>query len=170
MRGASFHRAALFLATSAVLIAAAVLLGEGAERAEPNALPLPRSLPALAPPARRALASARREEARLRAAAPRFLMAFLRYEVGEARPGVRAQLRAFAAPAFARQLLARPPRATGRALPGPVQLRRIDVFFLTASARRALLSGVARRPSGPEEFSFLFARQGTRWLAIGPGQ
>jgi hypothetical protein len=166
----SSRRTGLFLAVSALLIAFAVLLGRapqppGSPRAQPPSSPVVSPTPAFA-----LLDAARREEVRLRAAGRRFVSSFLRFEVGDLSPQVIASLRASAIPAFMRQLEAAPARRLGRQRPTSARLERLDVSFLTGSARRALLSGVARRPDGPEEFSFLFALRSGRWRALGAAE
>ena len=157
-------RMGLFLGASALLIVFAVLLGGAGHSGSAPTPPPPRPSVVASASAIDLLDAARREEARIRAAAARFLSAFLRYEVGDLTPSVAASLRALATPAFARQLVRRPPRQTGRPR-GRARIERLDVSFV--SARRALLSGVARRAEGPEEFSFLFTLHRGRWLAAG---
>lgn len=169
MRAAPPWAVALFVLATVGLIAAALLLGRAADGDWSAPVPAPRasSLPASMPPA---LARVRREEAKLRAVAVRFLTAYLRYEVGESAPAIELGLRRSSSGAFARGLLAMPPRPAGGSFPEPAELGVLDVVFLDASLRRAMLSGVAHRASGPEQFSFLLARRAPGWLVVGVGQ
>lgn len=171
MSRAAPARIGLFLLVCAALVAVAVGLSPGGPPHPPpgpsthGAEPL-----ALAPaPATRLLGAARRQEARLAGAGRRFVVAFLRYEVGDLSGAVRAALRASATPHFARELLASP-RPSDSASHSPARIERIDLSFLAASGRRALLTGVAQRPDGPEEFAFAFERRGGRWLATGAAE
>jgi hypothetical protein len=52
----------------------------------------------------------------------------------------------------------------------PAKIETIRVEFVARSRGLALVFGRARRADGPEEFSFLFARNGGRWLARAPGE
>ena len=162
-------RTGLFLLVSALLISCAVAFSRASV---PRGEPAPVA-PARAPRPQQAVAllyAVRREEARLGAAGRRFVSAFLRFEVGDLSSQVRASLRASATSGFARELEAAPPRPVGRRSPATARIERLDISFLSGSAGRALLSGVARRPDGPEEFSFLFARRGHRWQAVGAAE
>jgi hypothetical protein len=81
-------------------------------------------------------------------------------------------MRATATPRFARELLDHPPHITsaaGRALP-LASLSRLSIAFLSRAPNRALVSGTAARPAGPEEFAFLFEQQRDRWRAFGPAE
>lgn len=168
MKGVSRPRPGLFLAAVAVLIAVAVLL---ARAPHPRGVPPARATPSPAlAPSFALLDGARREEARLRAAGRRFVSAFLRFEVGDLSPQVTQRLRSSATAAFARDLEAAPARRLARRPAEAARIERLEVSFLTASADRGLLSGFARRPDGPEEFSFLFALRGARWLALGAAE
>jgi hypothetical protein len=158
----------LFVAVCVALIGFAVLLGRSPD--PPGEPPKPSPPTAERTPGSGALAHARREEARLRAAGRRFVSAFLRYEVGDLSRRDAASIRLGATAAFARELAAAPPRHLDRTAPEAARIERIDISFLSGSARRALLSGVASRPDGPEEFSFLFALRSGRWLAIGAAE
>jgi hypothetical protein len=77
-------------------------------------------------------------------------------------------LRATSSPAFHRELLANRPDPA--ALPAPAELTRLSLVGLSGRPPRALVSGSARRPSGSEEFAFLFKRRGGRWLAAGAAE
>ena len=175
MQRAEPRRPALFLTASAAIVAAGLLFALAAP-APPPAPQAPAgqavgASPPLAAPSPRVLA-ARTALLRgeVRAAARRFLAAFLRYEVGDLGPGVKAALRATATPAFAARLLARPPRAPapGR-FPPRARLGRVEVAFVSLVPPRAIAGGAAQRGGEPEQFSFLFELRGRAWLASGPG-
>jgi len=154
-------RAALFLALCAVLIAAAVALDSVNPTGVPEAPHFKSSPPQRQPsPVRSALTSSAR----------RFLLAFLRYEVGDLSPALTRSLRVSATHAFAAELLRtppRPPRGPRGAAPslGPLA-------FATVSSEPPLVSvsGTAHRPTGPEQLSFVFELRHGRWLASAPGE
>jgi hypothetical protein len=164
MAGAGRWRVALFLGCGAALLLAALAFSLGARQQstpptasagsrEPPALRLPR-------PTRRALARAERRSASLRRSARRFLAAFSRYEVGEGGRALDVVLRAAATPAFARRLLAAPPRAPPAlgGYPPPARLGGLRITFLSAGGNRALVTASARRGARPEQLAFLFKR------------
>jgi hypothetical protein len=175
MSRAERWRAALFLGACAALIVAALAFAASAQQATPPSAASPgRPRPAglrLPAVARRAEARAERLSAGLRRSARRFLAAFFRYEVGEGGRALDAALRARAIPAFARRLLAAPPRPPSPGgFPPPARLRRLRVSFVSAGGERALVTGSALRGGLAEQFSFLFERRRSLWLASGPGQ
>ena len=103
-----------------------------------------------------------------RRAARHFLAAFFSDEVGSGGLAARTAIRAYSVGALTRELLADPPRAStdaARARLGALHLHR-----LPGRPGLLLISGTARRPSGPEPFSFLFARRRRRWLAVAPAE
>jgi hypothetical protein len=104
------------------------------------------------------------------AAARRFLAAFLRYEVGDARPPGLVALRATSTEAFVAQLLLAPPRPAAAGLPRRARLAGIEITLPSDAAPRALVSGALRRQGSVEGFAFLFERHGQRWLASGVGE
>jgi Ni/Co efflux regulator RcnB len=162
----------LFVAVSAALVAAAIALRQPDESSRPSGVVrAPRLDRGSTVPAGGVLAQLNRRRAEVRAAARRFLDAFLRYEVGDLSAPVRRRLRAAATRPFAKRLLRRPPRrpAAGR-FPPRATLRRVDVSFVSPRATRAVVSGAALRGGLSEEFSFVLARRGGRWLASGPGE
>jgi len=152
-----------FLAVCAGLLAAALLL-RTTSPPPPPASPAPEPHPtAHAAPAGRPAAAA------LRHAARRFLTAFLRYEVGERSPATARALRATAAPAFAATLRRGPPRPSAAAPRGPARLGPLTIARLTSTL--AAVNATARRPAGPEQLSFIFARtESGRWQASAPGE
>jgi hypothetical protein len=158
----------LFLAVSLVLISVAVLSARLRNAGETPPPPAAWSFVAPSTPSIARLDAVGREEARLRDAGRRFISAFLRYEVGDMSPRVRSSLLASGTSAFARELEGAPVRGIGHH--SAARIDRLDVTFLNTSAQRALLSGVARRPDGPEEFSFLFGRRDGRWLVLGAAE
>jgi hypothetical protein len=102
-------------------------------------------------------------------AARRFILAFLSDEVGVAESSSARAIRAGAIPSFAREILGRPPPlSTEESDKAP--LRSLHVRRLPGRPDLALVSGSARRPSGPEQFAFLFARREGRWFALAPGE
>ncbi len=170
MSGAGRRRAALFLLACGALIAAAFAFTAAPQRGAP-----PRARHAapdlrLPPLARRAEARAERLAGGLRRSARRFLAAFFRYEVGEGGRALAAALRTRATPAFAHELLAPPRAPSPGGYPSPARLHTLQVAFLSPGGNRALLTGSARRGGVEEQFSFLFERHGSLWLASGPGQ
>lgn len=108
----------------------------------------------------------------LRPVVTAFVAAFLRYEVGVLGASVRSAIKAAATPHFARDLLDHPPRFSGATtrLPLRSSLTRLSIDYLSRNPDRALVTGSATRPTGPEEFSFLFERQRRRWRALGPAE
>jgi hypothetical protein len=99
-----------------------------------------------------------------------FVSAFLCYEVGEDPPWVRRRLRRGATAGFAGELLRSPVRVSSGPDRAPAKIETIRAEFVAPSRGLALVFGSARRADGPEEFSFLFARNGGRWLARAPGE
>lgn len=155
-------RLALFLGCAVVLLTAALLLSSGGPPTAPRP---PWSLPSAPAPRRPSRPPA---EGDLAEDARRFLRAFLAYEVGGMSSQIEHALRASATPAFSAELLAAPPRPARR-------LRRariisLSTHLLSSRPPEALVSGSAGRPGGREQFSFLFARPGQRWLAAGAGE
>jgi hypothetical protein len=154
-------RIAVFVLVSAGLIALAVALAPSG--------PAPLSPPSTAAPATVVLpgsdliAAAGRRKARLDQAATAFIGALLRYEVGDLPASVARSLDRMTTASFGRYLLgARPRQLGGR---GAARIVKVETAFLDPAADRALVRGVARRPDGPEELSFVFILHGGRWLA-----
>jgi hypothetical protein len=169
------RRAALFALVCAALLGSAFAFAAGghvsrlAER-ETETRPPPAAVRPSAAVARAVLRAQRLAE-QLRRQARRFLVAFLRYEVGERGSGVVVALRATSTRRFAARLLGAPPRAPAASgFPPPAKLRKLQVAFLSAAASRALISALARRGGRPEDLSFLFTRTAAGWRASGPGQ
>jgi hypothetical protein len=103
-----------------------------------------------------------------RPTARRFLSAFLAEEVGDRSARVRKAIYDDAGGALARELLREPARVGTR--PATVRLGAIKLHRLPGRPGLLLVSGTARRASGPEPFAFLFARRGRRWLALAPAE
>jgi hypothetical protein len=100
----------------------------------------------------------------------RFIVAFLSFEVGVGGPAVEAAIHARASRHLARQLLSDPPRTAGRPARAGALITSFHIDPVRGRPGLALASGDARRPGGPEPFSFLFARRDGRWLAVAPGE
>jgi hypothetical protein len=162
----------LFVAVSALLVAAAIALRSPADSSPPTAAVRPARVDGdPVGPARAVVVELNRRHADVKAAAARFLPAFLRYEVGDLNAAVRRALRASATRPFADRLLRHPPRpASAGRFPPRARLRRIDIAFVSPQATSAVVSGSARRGDLPEEFSFVFVRRRGTWLAGGPGE
>jgi hypothetical protein len=143
-----------------------LLIGRRPGPGTPSATRVPRPAASRAPSAgaRPAAAAAIRPEAR------RFIAAFLSYEVGVGGPAITAVIQACASRHFAHQLLSEPPRPAGRPSHGAARITSLRIDPVPGHPVLALASGDARRPEGPEPFSFLFARRGGRWLAVAPGE
>ncbi len=112
----------------------------------------------------------RRLQRQVRAAARGFLAAFLPYEAGRLGPRLASALRAHATPAFAHQMLARPPGPAPPGLLATAKVGRVAVAFVSALPPRAVISGSVDRGSFTERFSFVFERRGSAWLASGAGE
>lgn len=154
-------RIAVFLLVSAGLVALAVALAPSSP-----VPPMPSSSATpitVAVPGSDLLTAAGRRKARLGRAATVFIAAFLRYEVGDLPAPVARSLDRLTTARFGRYLLGARPRQLG----GREQARivKVETAFLDPAADRALVRGVARRPDGPEELSFVFVLRGGRWLA-----
>jgi len=153
-------RIAAFVLVSAGLIGLAVALAPS----DPAPAPPPRAAPATAAvPGSELIAAAGRRKARLDRAATAFIDAFLRYEVGDLPASVVRSIDRLTIVSFGRYLLGARPRQLGdrRA----ARIVKVETAFLSPTADRALVRGVARRPDGPEELSFVFVLRGGRWLA-----
>jgi hypothetical protein len=151
-------RIALFLLVSAGLIALAVA------RSAPAPSPVSTMEPvAVAVPGSDLIAAVRRRKARLDQAGRAFIGAFLRYEVGDLPTSVARSVDRLTVASFGRYLLSARPRQLGD--PRAARIVEVETAFLNATADRALVRGVARRPDGPEELSFVFVLSGGRWLA-----
>ncbi len=173
MRRDERRRVALFALVCAALIGAALAFGSGGEQLANPAPQPPGGGTATVARSRARVAVERNEmglEREVRAAARRFLAAFLRYEVGEIGPGVKRTLRHAATPRFAAELLAGPPAPPSGGFPPRVALGPVAVAFVSAIPPRAVISGAARRGGAPEQFSFVFERRRRSWLASAPGQ
>ena len=154
-------RVATFTFVSAVLIALAVLL---APADPPPAWSPPQATETtVAVPGAELIAATGRRKARLEEAATAFIGVFLRYEVGELPPPLARSLGRLSTASFGRYLLDARPRQLGpRAV---ARIAKVETAFLNQAADRALVRGVARRPDGPEELSFVFVLRSGRWLA-----
>ena len=174
MSAAERRRSALFAIVCAVLAGSALAFAVGGNDlgAPPNAASGDAGgrEAAMRAASRAAERGERRLEREVRTAARSFLAAFLRYEVGEVGPRVKRMLLANATPRFIRELLANPPRAAPGGFPPAAALGPIAVAFVSALPPRAVVSGAAHRGAGAEQFSFVFERRGSTWLASGPGQ
>jgi hypothetical protein len=160
---AQHSRVALFVAIAVALVAAGLLLGSGAHPAAPSS----RS-PASRRPSSPALAVADRAAAS--ASARRFLDAFLSNEMGDRSRRIRQQLTANATPAFASRLLAESPLVAATSPSRAARLGHLTIVLLAHDPPLASVSGVAHRPSGPEQLSFVFVGRRGRWLASAPGE
>jgi len=162
----------LFVAVSAVLVAAAIALRSPPDSSPPSGVVRPPQVDGgPVGSARDVVAQLNKRHTEVKAAARRFLTAFLRYEVGDLSEPVRRALRGTATRRFADRLLRQPPRrpAAGQ-FPPRATLRRIHIAFISPLATRAVVSGAALRGGLSEEFSFVLARRGGTWLASGPGE
>ena len=101
-------------------------------------------------------------------AARHFLSAFLSLEVGSGGRAARAAMRTDSVGSLTRELLTGSPRSS--AATAPARIGVLHLHRLPGHPRLLVVSGSARRPSGPEPFSFLFARRGGRWLAAAPAE
>ncbi len=154
-------RALLFVALSVVLIAAGVFLGKrGSAPPQP-----PRPIMSRQAPPHSHLSPLRPA---LTASAHRFLLTFLRYEIGERSHAVSRALRATAAPEFAAELLRAPPRLPHH--PGPATLGPLAFATVSSDPPLVSVSAVAHRPTGPEQLSFVFELRRGRWLASAAGE
>ncbi len=153
-------RIALFVLVSAGLIALAVALVPSVPVPSPVSTVEPA---AVAVPGSDLIAAAGRRKARLDQAARAFIGAFLRYEVGDLPASVARSVDRLTVASFGHYLLGARPRQLGdrRA----ARIVKVETAFLSPTADRALVRGVARRPDGPEELSFVFVLSGGRWLA-----
>ena len=156
-------RVALFAALAAALLAALLLALAEHPAPTPPASPI-----VLVSPRGPKPSPSTRSSPSARPAARRFLRAFLAREVGKGGAAGARAIRTGAAAALARELLAAPHRA--HAGPPPARLTDLRITPLPGRPRLRLATATARRPSGPEPLSFLFARRGGRWLAIAPGE
>jgi hypothetical protein len=159
-------RIAVFVLVSAGLIALAVALAPSAPAPtapSSSAVPSPAAVPGSD-----LIAAAGRRKAHLDRAATAFIRAFLRYEVGDLPASVARSLDRLTVASFGRYLHGAPPRQLGdrRA----ARIVKVETAFLDPAADRALVRGVARRPDGPEELSFVFVLRGGRWLATRAGE
>lgn len=109
------------------------------------------------------------EQHRARPGLRRFILAFLAAEVGRGGRSAARIIRAGATATLSRRLLGRLPRPSS-AEPGRVRLAALRLHRLPGRRDLLLASGVARRPRGPEPFSFIFIRRGGRWLALAPAE
>jgi hypothetical protein len=156
-------RRLLFTALLAALVAVVLLVGSHRTRSTPPTNPSATTV-ALRPPAPGPPSTGARPQVR------RFIAAFLSYEVGAGRPAVEKAIRRRASRRFARQLLSEPPTQARRPTHGAARITSLHIDPVPGRRDLALASGEARRPEGPEPFSFLFARRDGRWLAVAPGE
>jgi hypothetical protein len=156
-------RRLVFFALTATMTAAALLLGPR-HRDPPPPVDTPASARRPPPAVRSARTPALRRDAR------RFASAFLAYETGREDPMTRAAIRRGAVPRLAREILAGAGPRSGKPIdPRPLS-PSLHLSRLPGSPDLALLTGTARRPSGPEPFAFLLGRRGGRWLALAPAE
>jgi hypothetical protein len=156
-------RAVVFGFCTALLCAAAVAFAASTKPAEPSAPAGPAGRPLVWAREKAAVRDALRRDAR------RFLLAFLRYEVGETGGDIRQVLRQTSTAGFANSLLRRP-SPSPVSPPGAASLAALSVTVLSALPPRALIRGAALREGGTEQFSFLFEARHGVWLASGPGE
>jgi hypothetical protein len=156
-----FRRRAAVLLCSAALLVAALHRSD-----EPASEPAAASIVASATPRTHRLAPS---EA-LRRTASGFLKAFLAYEVGDRRQAVARRLRATSTKPFASQLLAEPRPRTAISPSPSALISDLDVAVMGGHPSVASVTATARRPSGPEQLSFVFIRRRGRWLASAPGE
>lgn len=167
-------RLVLFAAVSAAILASAFLFraghqgpvgtGSTAEESSASYAFTPR------PSTTALLARLHEQRLEVEGSARRFLAAFFRYEVGETGAAVRRALSATSTHGFYRRLLQQPVAPVAAGFPARASLERLKVSFVSSTASRALVTGTARRASLPEEFSFVFSRSPTGWLASAPGE
>jgi hypothetical protein len=138
---------------------AAVLLLVGFQRAR-STPPRSRAAPMVAP--RQPLGAGQRVR--------RFIAAFLSYEVGGGGPAAESAIRNCASRHFARQLLSEAPTSAGRPGHRTAAISSLHIDPVPGHPDLVLASGDARRPEGPEPFSFVFARREGRWIAVAPGE
>ena len=154
-------RIAVFVLVSAGLVAFAVALAPSSPA--PTAPPSTAASATVAVPDFDLIAAAGRRKARLDRAATAFIGAFLRYEVGDLPASVARSLDRLTTARFGGYLLSARPRQLGRR--ELARIAKVETAFLDPAADRALVRGVAQRPDGPEELSFVFVLRGGRWLA-----
>jgi hypothetical protein len=157
-------RRLIFVALLASLVVALLLVGLRPTSPTPRGTPAPATIAGVRRPVSAAPPAHARTEAR------RFLAAFLSYEVGLGGPAAEATIEDSASRGFAHQLLSDPPGSTGRPGRGAARITSLRIDPVLGHPNLALASGDARRPDGPEPFSFLFARRRGRWLAVAPGE
>lgn len=123
------------------------------------------------PPATAALYE--RVRARAEPVARRFFAAFSSYEQGDRRSGIARALHATATAAFARELLAAPPRAVAGAASAPATLGRVE--FVPGRGRggrlvAAEIVGVTRRGGREEPLSIRLRAERAGWRVSGLGR
>lgn len=168
MEGSATTRIVLFAAVSAMLVGAPVVFSRGSNSIGTEGAV--HSEPVATGPEHELVARLEQEQGEVEAASRRFLTAFLRYEVGDQSPNVRATLHETATTEFARQLLGSPTRPTVGRFPPQAVLHSLDVEFVSPEGTLALVRGTALRARLPEEFAFLFALRPSGWLASGPAE
>lgn len=154
-------RIATFVFVSAGLIALAVVLAPAGPALAPG--PPQAAETTAAVPGAELIAAAGERKARLEEAAAAFIGVFLRYEVGDLPAPAARLLGRLSTASFGRYLLDARPRQLGPR--GAARIVKVETAFLDRATDRALVRGVARRPDGPEELSFVFVLHGGRWLA-----
>jgi hypothetical protein len=156
-------RRLLFAALLAALVAVLLLVGSHRPPSRPASNPSATTV-ALRPPAPGPPPTGARPQVR------RFVAAFLSYEVGAGGPALEKAIRRHASRRFAGKLLSEPPAQARRPTHGAAPITSLHIDPVPGQTDLALASGEARRPEGPEPFSFLFARRAGRWLAVAPGE
>lgn len=98
--------------------------------------------------------------------ARRFLSAYLRFEVGDDDATVRAALRATATPAFAHELLAKPPRLGAAAPQRPGQIDGLELSD-GPRATRLVVAATIRRATTVTPLMLRLAREEGGWRISG---
>ncbi|ADB49875.1 hypothetical protein [Conexibacter woesei] len=176
------RRWAFALAAAAIALSGVLLMRFGGEPARdddagpaPTVLSVARTTPvAVAPTPRTTTTPAApapplgvSEQRAAVAAARRFLGAYLHWEVGDARGGVRVALRANATRAFGDELLSSPPRVSG----APARPGRIDGLELgdTLRAETPAVAATVDRGGTVTPLIMRLAREEGRWRISGLG-
>lgn len=114
-----------------------------------------------------------RAQAKAEPVARRFFAAFSRYELGERSAGVARALRASATAAFARELLAAPPRRVAGAPAAPASLGRVEFIPGRSGGGRLVggeIVGVTRRDGRAEPISIELEAERGSWRVSGLGR
>ena len=112
-------------------------------------------------------------QAKAEPVARRFFVAFSRYELGDRDAGVERALRVNATAAFARELLAAPPRFVAGARPAPATLGRVELVPGHSKGGRLLgaeIVGLTRRDEREEPLSIELEAERGGWRVSGLGR